>query len=82
MPEDTYPAFTPAKGGTHERMRSKEELGMRQDGFLPLLHTADLSLTLPVGGRGGRKKSLIVSSPKSAKMISTSPGEAQEIPFQ
>lgn len=67
-------------------MRAKEELEMGQDGFLPLPHAADVFLTLPAGReRGGgmaKEARLILSSPKNATMISTSPGEAQETPFQ
>lgn len=44
MPEDMYSH----KGGTHEQRTPTKELGVRQDGFLPLLHIAELSLTLPV----------------------------------
>lgn len=60
-PKDT----DPAKGGTEGIP------GMRQDGFLPLLHVADVPLTLPVWGGKGLE---------GAKMISTSPGKAQD-PF-
>lgn len=47
MPKDTDPTL--AKGGS-QGGGDPRELGLRQDGFLPLLHIADVSLTLPVWG--------------------------------
>lgn len=43
MPKDRSEA--PTRGGG-----DPGELGRRQDGFLPLLHAADVSVTLPVWG--------------------------------
>lgn len=51
QPHPTYEADAQGHGsGAGQGGGDPRELGLRQDGFLPLLHVADVSLTLTVWG--------------------------------